>query len=70
MLLYYTFVLLLIYNLFKSSNGKVKLERLTVEVAAPSKVCFPLICIFFEVMLMSVIDGIRTYLESYYFYFF
>ena len=67
-----TFILLLIYNLFKGSNGKVKLERsrlwqlnnsrrkvrerLMVEVATPSEVCFPLIYVFFEFMLMSGID--------------
>ena len=58
-MLHLTFILLLIYNIFKGSNGKVKLERsrlwqldnsrrkpferLMVEVATPSKVCFPLI---------------------------
>ena len=36
-----------------------------VEVATPSKVCFPLIYVFFEVMLMSEIDGIRSCLEDY-----
>ena len=36
-----------------------------VEVATPSKFCFPLIYIFFEVMLMSRIDGIRSCLEDY-----
>ena len=36
-----------------------------VEVAVPSKVCFPLIYVFFEVMLMSGIDGSRSYLEDY-----
>ena len=36
-----------------------------VEVATPSKVCFPLIYVFFEVMLMSGIDGIRSCLEDY-----
>ena len=36
-----------------------------VEVATPSKVCFPLVYVFFEVMLMSGIDGIRSCLEDY-----
>ena len=36
-----------------------------VEVATPSKVCFPFIYIFYEVMLMSRIDGIRSCLEDY-----
>ena len=36
-----------------------------MEVAAASKVCFPLIYIFFEVMLMSGIDEIRGCLEDY-----
>ena len=40
-------------------------ERLMREVATPHKVCFPLIYIFFEVMLMSRIDGIRSCLEDY-----
>ena len=35
------------------------------EVATLSKVYFPLIFIFFEVMLMSRIDGIRSCLEDY-----
>ena len=38
---------------------------MTVEVATPSKVCLPLIYIFFEVMMMSRIDRIRSYLEDY-----
>ena len=36
-----------------------------VKVATPSKVCFPLVYLFFEVMLMSGIDGIRSCLEDY-----
>ena len=36
-----------------------------VEVAAQSKVCFPLIYVFFKVMLMSGIDGIKSCLEDY-----
>ena len=36
-----------------------------VEVATPSEVCFLLIYIFFEVMLMSGIDEIRGCLEDY-----
>ena len=40
-------------------------DRLMVEMAAPSKVCFPLISFFFEVMLMSGMDGIRSFLEDY-----
>ena len=40
-----------------------------VEVATPSKVCFPLIYIFFEVMFMSGIDRIRGSLEDYILYF-
>ena len=36
-----------------------------MEVATPSKVCFPLSYIFFEVMLMSRVDGIRSFLEDY-----
>ena len=40
-----------------------------VKVATPFKVCFPLIYIFFEVILMPVIDGIDSFLEDYYFYF-
>ena len=36
-----------------------------VEVATPSKVCLPLVYIFFEVMLMSGIDEIRGRLEDY-----
>ena len=36
-----------------------------VEVVTPSKVCFPLIHIFFEVMLVLGIDGIRSCLEDY-----
>ena len=36
-----------------------------MEVATPSKICFPLIYIFFEVMLITGIDGIRGYLEGY-----
>ena len=35
-----------------------------MEVATSSKVCFPLIYIFFEVMLMSRIYGIRSSLED------
>ena len=35
-----------------------------VAVATPSKVCFPLSYIFFDVMLMSRIDGIRSFLED------
>ena len=41
------------------------LERMTVDVAPPSKVCFSLIYIFFEVMLMLRIDRIRSCLEDY-----
>ena len=85
-ILHLTFILLLIYNFFKDNNGKVKLdrsrlatrkfweiglwERLMVEVATPSKVCFPLIYIFFEVMLMSGIHKIRGSLEDYILFFF
>ena len=36
-----------------------------MEVVTPSKVCFPLIYIFFEVMLMSEVDGIRSCFEDY-----
>ena len=36
-----------------------------VEVATPSKACFPLIYIFFDVVLMSGIDGTRGCLEDY-----
>ena len=36
-----------------------------MEVAAPSKVSFPQIYIFFEVMLISRIDGTRSSLEDY-----
>ena len=36
-----------------------------MEVATPSKVCFPLIYIFFEVMLMLGIDEIRGCFEDY-----
>ena len=36
-----------------------------VEVATPSKVCFPLIYIFFEVMSMLGIDEMRGCLEDY-----
>ena len=56
-MLHLTFILLLIYNLFKSRNGKVKLQRSRlwqldnswrkVDVAAPSKVCFLLTYTFF-----------------------
>ena len=35
-----------------------------VEVATPNKVCFPLIYIFLEVMLIPRIDGIRSCLED------
>ena len=35
-----------------------------VEVAAPSKVCFPHIYIFFRVMLMLIIDGTRSCFED------
>ena len=35
-----------------------------MEVATPSKVCFPLIYNFFQVMLMSGIDEIRGCLED------
>ena len=35
-----------------------------VEVATPSKVCFPLIYIFFEVMSMLGIDEIRGCLNA------
>ena len=76
-----TFILLLIYNMFKVINDKVKLERsrmwqldnsckrkacerLMVDLATPSKLCFPLIYIFFEVMLVSRIDVIRSCLED------
>ena len=40
-------------------------QMLMVEVATPSKACFPLIYIFFEVMLISRIDEIRSCLEDY-----
>ena len=36
-----------------------------LEVTTPSKVCFPLIYIFFEVTLTLRIDGIRSCLEDY-----
>ena len=36
-----------------------------MEVATASKVCFPLIYIFLEVMLMFGIDGIGGCLEDY-----
>ena len=36
-----------------------------MEVTTLSKVCFPLIYIFFEFVLMSRIDGIGSCLEDY-----
>ena len=45
-------------------NQTILGERLMVEVAGPSKVCFPHIYIFFKVMLMSMIDEIRSCLED------
>ena len=74
-----SYIYLNTYLQFKGNSGKVKLEsyrlwtilekglweRLMVEVVTPSKVCFPLIYIFFEVMLMSEVDGIRSCFEDY-----
>ena len=41
-------------------------ERLMVEVAITFKVYFHLIYIFFKVMLMSRMDGIKSFLEDYF----
>ena len=41
-------------------------ERLMVEVAITFKVYFHLIYIFFKVMLMSRMDGIKCFLEDYF----
>ena len=77
---YCTFILLLIYNLIKGSNGKVswKRSRLWQLDNSGRKVCergwwgrwqhhsmifFQLIYIFFEVMLMSRINGVTSCLS-------
>ena len=76
-----TYIYLTTYLQFKGSNCKVKLvrsrmcqiekfwrkacRRLMVEVVTPLKICFPMIYIFFEVMLKWSINGIRSCLEDY-----
>ena len=77
-----TFILLLIYNLFEGSNDKVRLSQLEnsrektlpesvlVEVATPSKVCFPLIYTLLGIKFLLAIDGIRILEYNVFYYFF
>ena len=77
-----TFILLLLYNLFEGSNDKVRLSQLEnsrektlpesvlVEVATPSKVCFPLIYTLLGILFLLAIDGIRILKYNVFYYFF